>query len=224
MKIGCHLSSSGGYVAMAQTALSIGANVFQFFTRNPRGGAAKPLDKADAAAFRDFAAKEGIGPILAHAPYTLNAASGDARIRDFAESVFTDDLTRLEATPGALYNFHPGSHVGLGAEQGIANICDLLLKVFANVGGYAGGSESPCALSFEDGATITVNLAGRTDLDEIASAHGLVATWAEDKVPDASTTFVLDPETAALPHEYYLRKTSEGLSLRKTEATTIFIR
>ena len=96
--------------------------------------------------------------------------------------------------------------------------------VFANVGGYAGGSESPCALSFEDGATITVNLAGRTDLDEIASAHGLVATWAEDKVPDASTTFVLDPETAALPHEYYLRKTSEGLSLRKTEATTIFIR
>lgn len=135
MKIGCHLSSSGGYVAMAQTALSIGANVFQFFTRNPRGGAAKPLDKADAAAFRNFAVKEGLGPILAHAPYTLNAASGDARIRDFAESVFTDDLTRLEATPGALYNFHPGSHVGLGAEQGIANICDLLLKVFANVGG-----------------------------------------------------------------------------------------
>ena len=135
MKIGCHLSSSGGYVAMAQTALSIGANVFQFFTRNPRGGAAKPLDKADAAAFRNFAVKEGLGPILAHAPYTLNAASGDARIRDFAESVFTDDLRRLAFTPGALYNFHPGSHTGLGAEKGIANICDLLLKVFQNVGG-----------------------------------------------------------------------------------------
>ena len=135
MKIGCHLSSSGGYVAMAQTAQSIGANVFQFFTRNPRGGAAKPLDKADAAAFVSFAAANGIGPILAHAPYTLNAASGDARIRDFAESVFTDDLRRLAFTPGALYNFHPGSHTGLGAEKGIANICDLLLKVFANVGG-----------------------------------------------------------------------------------------
>ena len=120
---------------MAQTAKSIGANVFQFFTRNPRGGAAKPLDKADAAAFMEFAAKEGIGPILAHAPYTLNAASGEARIRDFAESVFTDDLKRLEFTPGAMYNFHPGAHTGLGAEQGVANICDLLLKVFENVGG-----------------------------------------------------------------------------------------
>ena len=134
-KIGCHLSSAGGYMAMGQTAVSIGANVFQFFTRNPRGGAAKPIDPADVAAFRDYAAEKGIGPILAHAPYTLNAASGDSRIRDFAESVFTDDLKRLESTPGAMYNFHPGAHTGLGAEQGVANICDLLVRVFANVGG-----------------------------------------------------------------------------------------
>ena len=92
MKVGCHLSSSGGYLAMAQTAESIGANVFQFFTRNPRGGAAKPIDKADAAAFMDYAGEHGIGPILAHAPYTLNAAGADERVREFAESVMADDL------------------------------------------------------------------------------------------------------------------------------------
>ena len=131
MKIGCHLSSSGGYLAMAQTAVSIGANVFQFFTRNPRGGAAKPIDRADVAAFRDYAAAQGVGPILAHAPYTLNAAGAEARVRDFAALVFVDDLKRLEATPGALYNFHPGSHVGQGAEAGVALVADLLRRVCA---------------------------------------------------------------------------------------------
>ena len=100
MKIGCHLSSAGGYLAMAQTAVSIGANVFQFFTRNPRGGAAKPIDPADVAAFRAYAAANGVGPILAHAPYTLNAAGAEARVREFAAHVFVDDLKRLEATPG----------------------------------------------------------------------------------------------------------------------------
>ena len=129
-KIGCHLSSSGGYMAMAQTAASIGANVFQFFTRNPRGGAAKPVDKGDAADFMAYAAQNGIGPILAHAPYTLNAAGAEARVREFAESVFADDLARLEATPGALYNFHPGSHVGQGADAGIDLIVGILLRVF----------------------------------------------------------------------------------------------
>ncbi len=133
MKIGCHLSSSGGYLAMAQTAVSIGANVFQFFTRNPRGGAAKPIDRRDVAAFRDYAAGRGIGPILAHAPYTLNAAGAEARVRDFAEQVMADDLRRLELTPGALYNFHPGSHVGQGVERGIALISALLARVFAAV-------------------------------------------------------------------------------------------
>ena len=129
MKVGCHLSSSGGYLAMAQTAVSIGANVFQFFTRNPRGGAAKPIDKRDVADFLAYAKEHGIGPILAHAPYTLNAASADPRIRDFAESVFIDDLKRLSCTPGALYNFHPGSHVGQGTEKGIELISDILVKV-----------------------------------------------------------------------------------------------
>ena len=133
MKIGCHLSSSGGYLAMAQTAESIGANVFQFFTRNPRGGAAKPIDKRDVAAFLEFAAAKGIGPILAHAPYTLNAAGAEQRVRDFAEDVMVDDLKRLELTPGALYNFHPGSHVGQGAEAGIELVSEHLNRVFTRV-------------------------------------------------------------------------------------------
>ncbi|MBQ6141313.1 MAG: deoxyribonuclease IV [Kiritimatiellae bacterium] len=139
MKIGCHLSSGGGYLAMGQTAASIDANVFQFFTRNPRGGAAKPIDKADVAAFLGYAAENGIGPILAHAPYTLNAASSDPRIRDFAQGVFIDDLTRLELTPGVMYNFHPGSHVGQGAEKGIELISELLLHVFDAVRKVAKG-------------------------------------------------------------------------------------
>ena len=135
MKIGCHLSASGGYLAMAQNAVSIGANVFQFFTRNPRGGAAKPLDQGDVAAFRDYAAANAIGPILAHAPYTLNAAGAEKRVRDFAEMTMLDDLKRLEFTPGALYNFHPGSHVGQGAEMGIELISSMLKRVFAALGG-----------------------------------------------------------------------------------------
>lgn len=133
MKIGCHLSSSGGYLAMAQTAESIGANVFQFFTRNPRGGAAKPVDKADIAAFLEYAKANGIGPILAHAPYTLNAAGAEQRVRDFAEDVMVDDLKRLELTPGAMYNFHPGSHVGQGSEKGIELIAAHLNRVVAKV-------------------------------------------------------------------------------------------
>lgn len=134
MRIGCHLSSSGGYLAMAQTAVSIGANVFQFFTRNPRGGAAKPIDPSDVADFLVYAREHEIGPILAHAPYTLNAAAAEDRIREFAESTFIDDLKRLELTPGAMYNFHPGSHVGQGAEKGIELISDLLLRVLTATG------------------------------------------------------------------------------------------
>ena len=130
-KIGCHLSSAGGYLAMGRTAESIGANVFQFFTRNPRGGASKPIDPADVADFRAYAAQEGIGPVLAHAPYTLNAAGADPRVRTFAEETMADDLKRLEWTPGALYNFHPGSHVGQGAEEGIRLISSMLARLFA---------------------------------------------------------------------------------------------
>ena len=139
MKIGCHLSSSGGYLAMAQTAVSIGANVFQFFTRNPRGGASKPIDPADVAAFRAYAEEHGIGPILAHAPYTLNAAGAETRVREFAESVMADDLRRLERTPGALYNFHPGSHVGQGPEAGLALISSMLVRILTRWGEANGG-------------------------------------------------------------------------------------
>ncbi len=118
---------------MAETALSIGANVFQFFTRNPRGGAAKPIDKDDVAAFLTYAAEKGIGPILAHAPYTLNAAGAEPRVREFAEEVMIDDLKRLELTPGALYNFHPGSHVGQGETVGRDLIANHLARVFSAV-------------------------------------------------------------------------------------------
>jgi len=130
VKIGAHISSSGGYLAMARTAVSIGANVFQFFTRNPRGGDAKALDLDDVAAFNVFAAREGIGPILAHAPYTLNAAAARPEIREFAENTMRDDLERLEHTPGAMYNFHPGSHVGQGAEDGIELISAMLGRIW----------------------------------------------------------------------------------------------
>ena len=133
-RIGCHLSSAGGYLAMGQTAESIGANVFQFFTRNPRGGAAKPIDRRDVADFLAFAGEKGIGPILAHAPYTLNAAGAEARVREFAEATMADDLRRLELTPGALYNFHPGSHVGQGTEKGIELISAMLARILAGFG------------------------------------------------------------------------------------------
>ena len=129
LTIGCHLSSSKGYLHMAKEAVSIGANTFQFFTRNPRGGTAKPLDPADAAAFRAYADEHGFGQILAHAPYTLNACSADPAIRDFARRTMADDLVRLEATPGNLYNFHPGSHVGQGIETGIGFIAEMLNSV-----------------------------------------------------------------------------------------------
>ena len=157
MKIGCHLSSAGGYLAMAQTAESIGANVFQFFTRNPRGGAAKPVDKADVAAFRAFAAEKGIGPILAHAPYTLNAAGAERRVRDFAEEVMVDDLKRLELTPGAMYNFHPGSHVGQGAEEGIRLIAGHLNRAVTRVCKDLAISES-CESVMRDGLSTTILL------------------------------------------------------------------
>ena len=126
LKIGCHLSASGGYVRMAKQILSMGGNTFQFFTRNPRGGAAKPVDEADAAACRAFAAENGIPVILAHAPYTLNGCSADPGIRDFAARTMADDLRRMEYVPGNLYNFHPGSHVGQGTETGITQIAAML--------------------------------------------------------------------------------------------------
>lgn len=127
--IGCHLSSSKGYLNMGETAKSIGANTFQFFTRNPRGGSAKPIDKNDTDAFLEFQKANDFGKILAHAPYTLNPCSDKKETRDFAFMVFKDDLERMEYTPGQLYNFHPGSHVGQGIDTGIELICDILNRV-----------------------------------------------------------------------------------------------
>ncbi|MBQ9985005.1 MAG: deoxyribonuclease IV [Oscillospiraceae bacterium] len=131
LRIGCHLSSSKGYLAMGETAKSIGANTFQFFTRNPRGGAAKQIDPDDISAFLDFSKENDIGPILAHAPYTLNAAAKEPRIREFALITMQDDMKRLEQTPGNLYNFHPGSHVGQGTELGIELIVDILNQIIS---------------------------------------------------------------------------------------------
>ena len=125
-KIGCHLSASGGYLKMGKEALKIGANTFQFFTRNPRGGAAKAIDEGDVKAFLDLAADNGIDVILAHAPYTMNLCSADEKIRTFAKNMLEDDLHRMEYTPGNLYNFHPGSHVSQGVERGIEFICAAL--------------------------------------------------------------------------------------------------
>lgn len=128
-KIGCHLSSSKGYVAMGKEAVKIGANTFQFFTRNPRGGAAKPLDEKDMQAYVEFAKEHGLGTILAHAPYTLNAAAAKEDLRKFAYEVMKDDLYRLSFLPGSMYNFHPGSHVKQGTEVGIQLISDHLNRV-----------------------------------------------------------------------------------------------
>lgn len=129
LKIGCHLSSSNGYLAMAKTAEEIGANVFQFFTRNPRGGKAKPVDPEDMKKCMEYCKNHNIGPMLAHAPYILNACAKDEGLRQFAKETFLDDLQRLEYIPGSMYNFHPGSHVKQGVEQGIAFIIEALNSV-----------------------------------------------------------------------------------------------
>ena len=124
--LGCHLSASKGFLHMAKEASSIGANTFQFFTRNPRGFAAKDIDEKDISAFLEYTAENGFGKILAHAPYTLNPSSADERVRDLALRIMQDDMVRMEYVPGNLYNFHPGSHVGQGAEKGIELTAELL--------------------------------------------------------------------------------------------------
>ena len=129
LRIGCHLSSSKGYLAMGKEAEKIDGGTFQIFTRNPRGGKAKEIDPEDVKAFLDFAGQKDIAPILAHAPYTLNGCSADEGIRAFAVNTMADDLKRMEFTPGNLYNFHPGSHVKQGVEAGIAYISDMLNQI-----------------------------------------------------------------------------------------------
>lgn len=126
LTIGCHLSASEGFLAMGKAALSIGANTFQFFTRNPRGSKAKAIDPDDAAAFLALAQANGFGRLVAHAPYTINPCSKTERTREFARMTLADDLKRMEYLPGNYYNFHPGSHTEQGMEVGISQIAETL--------------------------------------------------------------------------------------------------
>ena len=152
LHIGCHLSSTKGFAAMGRTALELGADTFQFFTRNPRGSRAKALDTADAAALSTLLAEKGLAPIVAHAPYILNLCSDKEENRRFAAETMADDLRRLEHIPGQLYNFHPGSHVGQGTERGVELIAQglntilrpdqsttVLLETMAGKGSEVGG-------------------------------------------------------------------------------------
>ena len=152
LHIGCHLSSTKGFAAMGRQALLMGADTFQFFTRNPRGSRAKPLDEADAAALRTILTENHFAPIVAHAPYTLNLCGKEEENRRFARETMADDLARLEHIPGQLYNFHPGSHVGQGMETGISLIAEglnailrpgqattVLLETMAGKGSEVGG-------------------------------------------------------------------------------------
>ena len=153
MHIGCHLSSSKGFAAMGRQALELGADTFQFFTRNPRGSRAKDLDVADAAALTSLLKEHHFAPVIAHAPYTLNLCGAREENRTFAVETMADDLRRLEHLPGQLYNFHPGSHVGQGTDRGVALIAQglnhllrpdqsttVLLETMAGKGSEVGGS------------------------------------------------------------------------------------
>ena len=117
--IGCHLSASDGFLSMAQTTVAIGGNTFQYFSRNPRGSKARALDRDDIDRFNAFAEENGIYKILCHAPYTMNACSANSGLRDLAKEMMAEDLARLSYIPGAMYNFHPGSHTGQGTEASI---------------------------------------------------------------------------------------------------------
>ena len=129
LTIGCHLSSSKGFMHMGKTALSIGANTFAFFTRNPRGGAAKAVDTADAAALCAMQAEGTIGTLVAHAPYTVNPCAKEDKTLEFARQTMADDLKRLEFVPENYYNLHPGSHVGQGMEEGVRRVAETLDQV-----------------------------------------------------------------------------------------------
>lgn len=127
--IGNHLSASKGYTAMGKQAVKLGGNVFAFFTRNPRGGKAKEMNEKDVASFLEFAQEHEFGRLVAHAPYTMNLCAAKEDIRNFSREMIADDLRRMEYTPGNYYNFHPGSHVGQGADAGIELIADALNDV-----------------------------------------------------------------------------------------------
>ena len=129
---GCHLSTTGGYRATVKTALSIGANTFAFFTRNPRGSKAKPEDPADAARAMEMLGAHGFGPLVAHGAYTMNLCTAESEARAFAAEILRDDLRRMSLLPGNFYNFHPGSHVGQGVEAGIEYISQALKQALSH--------------------------------------------------------------------------------------------
>lgn len=152
MFLGCHLSSAKGFYAMGQTACALGADTFQFFTRNPRGGRAKELDPTDIGRLQRLMAEEDFGPVIAHAPYTINPCAAAPQTLEFARQTMADDLRRMESLPGNFYNFHPGSHVGQGLETGITLIAAslneamtrdqqtvVLLETMAGKGSEVGG-------------------------------------------------------------------------------------
>lgn len=167
LTIGCHLSISNGYAAMGRTALGIGANTFAFFTRNPRGGSVRQLDLDDVAELRRIMDENGFGPLVAHAPYTYNPCSAKEHAREFALEAMAEDLRRMEYLPGNLYNFHPGSHVGQGAERGIELIVEALCQVmFEGMGTCVlletmAGKGTEVGRSFEEIAAIIDGVAGR---------------------------------------------------------------
>ena len=167
--IGCHLSTTGGYAATVKTALSIGADTFAFFTRNPRGSKAKAVDPADARRAMDMLRENHFGPLVAHGAYTMNLCTGDAEARAFAAEILCDDLRRMGDLPGNFYNFHPGSHVGQGTEAAIDYISaalkqamnqdcpvTVLLETMAGKGSEVGGR-------FEELKAI-IDAVGREDL------------------------------------------------------------
>ena len=160
LHIGCHLSSSKGFAAMGKTALSIGADTFQFFTRNPRGGKAKAVDADDAQTLQKLCAEHNFAPLLAHAPYTMNPCAADEHLIDFAHMVMEGDLEMLEYVPGNMYNFHPGSHVKQGSDVGVTKIAAMLNSVlFPNMHTTVlletmAGKGSEVGRSFEELASI----------------------------------------------------------------------
>lgn len=173
LTIGCHLSTSKGYAAMGRTALSIGANTFAFFTRNPRGGAVKELDLDDVAELSRIMAEHQVGPLVAHAPYTYNPCSAKEHARAFALEAMASDLKRLEALPGNYYNFHPGAHTGQGSARGIELIVEalcqamfegqrtcVLLETMAGKGSEVGGAFEELARIIEGVEEARPELAG----------------------------------------------------------------
>ena len=145
MHIGYHETTSNGFLAMGKEAVSVGGDTFAFFTRNPRGGKAKEIDKADADALNAYMKENNFAKLVAHAPYTMNPCSANPDLRKFAYEMMLDDFARLEYTPGAYYNFHPGSHTGQGSEVGVTETAQMIADVFTMVHGAAGHEKKQCS-------------------------------------------------------------------------------